>query len=179
MPLTSAESSSGRMAPQHLKPHQAIAVLLKIKSRCWGGGKKLLREAVAPAELLSFMHLLFFKKTGTGQRSAHAHTPGLTRGLRGRFSLSWWEERGSWKRKNFILWTFLQIKQTVPPRCWIAAPTRRSKRNGWAKTDRLEMPVDEEITKEELNTSKGRLQSSKPFLSLKPSCALLSVCASA
>lgn len=41
MSLTSAESSSGRMAPQLLKPHQAIVVLLKIKSRCWavGGGE--------------------------------------------------------------------------------------------------------------------------------------------
>lgn len=40
MPLTSAESSSGRMAPQLLKPHQAIAVLLKIKSRCLAGKRR-------------------------------------------------------------------------------------------------------------------------------------------
>lgn len=93
MPLTSAESSSGRMAPQLLKPHQAIAVLLKIKSLCLGGGEggesSKDGEAVAPAELLFLLCIsCIFKRLARRRSCAHAHTHSLTLGLSGPLGLN-------------------------------------------------------------------------------------------
>lgn len=91
MPLTSAESSSGRMAPQLLKPHQAIAVLLKIKSWCLGGGGGEQRkvggeerskngEAVALAELFFLLCIsCVLTKQAHGCSCACMHTQLLTR----------------------------------------------------------------------------------------------------
>lgn len=110
MPLTSAESSSGRMAPQLLKPHQAIAVLLKIKSRCLagkrrrGGGERSKDgEEMAPAELFFLLCISCILK-----RKAHRHTHSL--------SLIWtqWaplpesvERERVRERKNLIFLIFL------------------------------------------------------------------------
>lgn len=124
MPLTSAESSSGRMAPQLLKPHQAIAVLLKIKSRCLGGGgrrggreKSKDRGAAAPAEfffLLCVSCILKRQARGCSWYLTHklAHP-----GPRRHFSLNWWgqrmRERGRQReRKNLILLAFLSPEKT-------------------------------------------------------------------
>lgn len=117
MPLTSAESSSGRMAPQLLKPHQAIAVLLKIKSRCSeGGGREEEGKEAKPSSSSSSWTLLFLLCISCIlQRQAqgapvHTHSLAHTQ-PQWRLSLNWPEERMR-ERKNLILLTFLKSDKT-------------------------------------------------------------------
>ena len=117
------------MAPQLLKPHQAIAVLLKIKSRCVGGGgggkegkkAKTGERWLRLNSFLSFMHFLYFKKTGTRALLGTAHvTVASARPPRhfnlnsaGRRGGGGWVREGDGRKKEFIIWlTFLNSEKT-------------------------------------------------------------------